>query len=458
MVDSLDTLWIMGMKKEFAEAKEWLVKNLPSRIEHMSSGVSVFETTIRSFGGLLGAYELSREKEFLDLAQKMGSRLVQATNGQGITPYTLGGGNGGMGCHTLAESGTNQLEYRYLSHMLDKAQGAKEGTNYAQFAGKVDKFYDYIAKAPNIDGLYPNCFGRGSGKITFGADGDSFYEYLLKAWLQGGRKEKRLWDMYNKAVDGLVKHLVFTSKTDGLTYLANMNWQGGKSTSPDHSMEHLTCFVPGWLALGAKYQADKTRAAAHVKLAKDLAWTCYQMYDRQPTKIGPERVKGMKIDLSATDTREYILRPEAAEGWWYMLELTGDQKYREWGWKTFMAMEKELKVAHGYASIQDVSKAHPQKMDRMESFFLAETLKYLYLLQDPTQRITLDKYVFNTEAHPYAIFGGAADVTGFDADKNGKTPGVEAAAAAAAPAAVADGAAAVVDSAAAAATTGDAPF
>ena len=146
-----------------------------------------------------------------------------------------------------------------------------------------------------------------------------------------------------------------------------------------------------------------------MKLAKDIAYTCYQMYEKQPTKIGPERVKGMRIDLSATDTKEYILRPEAAEGWWYMLELTGDKKYREWGWKTFLAFEKHLKVPYGYASIRDVSKARPQKMDRMESFFLAETMKYLYLLQDPTKQITLDKYVFNTEAHPFAIFDSAAD-------------------------------------------------
>ena len=42
--------------------------------------------------------------------------------------------------------------------------------------------------------------------------------------------------------------------------------------------------------------------------------------------------------------------------------------------------------------------------DRMESFFLAETLKYLYLLQDPDSEISLDTYVFNTEAHPLKIF------------------------------------------------------
>eukprot|EP00933_Yihiella_yeosuensis_P055647 TRINITY_DN5449_c0_g1_i2.p2 TRINITY_DN5449_c0_g1~~TRINITY_DN5449_c0_g1_i2.p2 ORF type:complete len:135 (+),score=16.73 TRINITY_DN5449_c0_g1_i2:101-505(+) len=127
------------------------------------------------------------------------------------------------------------------------------------------------------------------------------------------------------------------------------------------------------------------------------------MYERQPTGIGPERVKGHAIDLSRTDTREYILRPEAAEGWWYMSEFTKDPKYREWGWKAFMAMEQWLRTPNGYASLRDVSRPHKNYLDRMESFFIAETLKYLLLLQDPDHEMKLDRYVFNTEAHPMRI-------------------------------------------------------
>ena len=90
-----------------------------------------------------------------------------------------------------------------------------------------------------------------------------------------------------------------------------------------------------------------------------------------------------------------------------MWELTENPKYREWGWRTFIAFEKNLRAAHGYASIRDVTarSGRPQYMDRMESFFLAETMKYLYLLQDPTRPLPLDRYVLNTEAHPFYIFG-----------------------------------------------------
>merc|ERR1712232_1288377 len=103
-----------------------------------------------------------------------------------------------------------------------------------------------------------------------------------------------------------------------------------------------------------------------MSLAANIAETCWKMYEQQPTGIAPERVKGMNMDLRTTDTREYILRPEAAESWFYMLQLTGDERYREWGWKTFEAIEKWLKVAHGYASLKDVRSTNKNYMDRME--------------------------------------------------------------------------------------------
>lgn len=56
LVDSLDTLWIMGMKTEFEEAKEWVRKELT--FSHADT-VSMFETTIRELGGLIAAYDLS---------------------------------------------------------------------------------------------------------------------------------------------------------------------------------------------------------------------------------------------------------------------------------------------------------------------------------------------------------------------------------------------------------------
>ena len=177
-------------------------------------------------------------------------------------------------------------------------------TGNPSFAAKANAFYASVRRKPSMDGLWPNCWQSGRGRITLGADGDSFYEYLVKGWLQTGRRDDRLWAMYNDAVDGMRRHLV-AQAPDGLTFLNNFNMASSSGAGTvDVAMEHLACFVPGWLALGVPFQDDPARAMQLTELAEQLAYTCWQMYDRQPTGIGPERVKGMKIDLSRTDTKE----------------------------------------------------------------------------------------------------------------------------------------------------------
>lgn len=101
-----------------------------------------------------------------------------------------------------------------------------------------------------------------------------------------------------------------------------------------------------------------------------------------------------------------LLRPETLESLFVLYRLTGDQKYREWGWQIFNAFEKHTRVPDGgYSSISNVKDAgNPRFRDKMESFFLSETLKYLYLLfSDDPKLIPLDEYVFNTEGHPLPI-------------------------------------------------------
>jgi len=90
-----------------------------------------------------------------------------------------------------------------------------------------------------------------------------------------------------------------------------------------------------------------------------------------------------------------------------MYRITQDEKYREWGWKIFQAFRKYTRIeGFGYSSINNVKNAGGGNFrDKMESFFLAETLKYLYLLfSDDPDLIPLDKFVINTEAHPLPIY------------------------------------------------------
>lgn len=67
------------------------------------------------------------------------------------------------------------------------------------------------------------------------------------------------------------------------------------------------------------------------------------------------------------------------------------------------SIEANCKVLNGYSGIADVTRLPPVHNDNQESFFLAETLKYLFLTFTDDSVISLDEWVFNTEAHPLRI-------------------------------------------------------
>ena len=170
------------------------------------------------------------------------------------------------------------------------------------------------------------------------------------------------------------------------------------------------CFLPGLLALGAYTDPnglESARAQRDLRTAKSLTYTCYQMYARMNTGISPEFVQFESGNdfVPGRGAPHYLLRPEAFESFFILNHLTGDPVYREWGWEAFQSIEKYCKTNIAYGELSNVADPNGKPRDKMESFFLAETLKYLYLLQDPDTEIDLlNRHVFNTEAHPMRIF------------------------------------------------------
>ena len=65
LIDSLDTMWLMGLTEEFEEARHWVQKDM---IVAQDKDVNLFETTIRVLGGLLSTYHLTQDKMFLEKA------------------------------------------------------------------------------------------------------------------------------------------------------------------------------------------------------------------------------------------------------------------------------------------------------------------------------------------------------------------------------------------------------
>ncbi|XP_021894326.1 mannosyl-oligosaccharide 1,2-alpha-mannosidase MNS1-like [Carica papaya] len=226
--------------------------------------------------------------------------------------------------------------------------------------------------------------------------GDSFYEYLLKVWVQGNKTSavKLYRQMWETSMKGLLS-LVRRTTPSSFTYICERN--GGSLTD---KMDELACFVPGMLALGASgYGSDESQK--FLLLAEELAWTCYNFYQSTPTKLAGENYFFPSGQDLSVGTSWNILRPETVESLFYLWRLTGNKTYQEWGWNIFQAFEKNSRIESGYVGLKDVNTGVKDNM--MQSFFLAETLKYLYLLFSPPTVIPLDEWVFNTEAHPLRI-------------------------------------------------------
>ena len=153
--------------------------------------------------------------------------------------------------------------------------------------------------------------------------------------------------MYNKSLTGILSKLVFQSSHSHLTYVAEM--QHG---SPVHKMDHLACFVPGMLGIGAMDSPDPQHA---IRVARGITETCFEMYARQASGVAPEFVKFKAPDF-VNGAKYNQLRPEALESMFVMFRLTGDPIYREWGWKIFLAFESSCKTSSGYSGLTDVTK------------------------------------------------------------------------------------------------------
>ncbi|KAJ2781123.1 hypothetical protein H4R18_003065 [Coemansia javaensis] len=419
LVDTLDTLWLLDMKDEYAEAKAY-VQKIDFTRSPRGYRVRVFEMTIRALGGLLGAYELDHDPALLAKAAEVGSTLAAAFSSPTGLPYPSIDLNSRRYRSTtrlcIAEGGTLQLEFKKLAQL----------TGNKTYADLADRAYEALEAAERpIRGLYPTFIDVNTGKYDLGSEyslgggADSFYEYQLKQHILHNHKRPQYGAQYAAAVEAVKEHLVRKSQA-GLTFVGRIARHGGAYVP---EMQHLACFYPGLLALGAQVM-DRPQ---DLPLAKELARTCYLTYKHSPTGLGPETFSfrnqtgnireppaaeaGEQAAASLDDLGivvvdpRYILRPETIESLFVLHRVTGDPVYREWGWDIFQAIERYTRVEHGYAAYRDVRKTTPNGNldDSMESFLLAETLKYLYLLFAPPDVLPLDKFVLTTEAHPLRI-------------------------------------------------------
>ncbi len=187
-----------------------------------------------------------------------------------------------------------------------------------------------------------------------------------------------------------------------------------------NKMSHLACFASGNLMLGGRLLGR----ADLIDLGKALLEACHHSYSSSATNIGPEVLSWVpNIGQNQTGVFEpeseeqrkqldqngfwamdpkYRLRPEYVESLFYGWRITGEQRYRDWAWEAFQAIERACRAEYGYAAIADVTKPPEQiqLLDESESFWGAETLKYLYLIFADVDICDLNLWILTTEGHP----------------------------------------------------------
>jgi mannosyl-oligosaccharide alpha-1,2-mannosidase len=257
---------------------------------------------------------------------------------------------------------------------------------------------DKVNAAWDSTELFPTSFNPKGNFVqhwSWAGGSDSFYEYLLKGYIQTRSPNKLR--MYSASVTAALDLLLHTD-LDGNLFLGEV-----VGSTQVNKMDHLTCFAPGMLLLGTRY--DKSNSASEVtRVAEGLMKTCYLMYTSSATGLSSETVWFQEhMSYPSFINSEYILRPETLESLFYFYYMTGDSKYQQWAWDIFSAIDLWCKAPYGYSAVNFVNSADPQQTDSQESFFLAETLKYLYLLFSDPIPLDLDSWVLNTEAHPLKL-------------------------------------------------------
>jgi mannosyl-oligosaccharide alpha-1,2-mannosidase len=392
LVDSLDTLWIMGLRDEFDEAVAAVAEI--DFGNSSSPGVNIFETNIRYLGGLMAAYELSRRDVLLQKAIELGDLIYGGFNTENRMPVDNinfeaakeGSGLVVEGTVVSASPGTLTLELTRLSQLTGDPK------YYDAITGIIDLFYRGQNQTA-LPGLFPMYVSMArkdvttGGTFTLGGCADSLYEYFpkLHALLSGA--DPRLVTLTRAFMDAAKRHLFFrpmVPRNDDILISGNINVDQVGVPHLDPETEHLTCFIGGTFALAGRLLESEEDVEVGAKLTRG----CVYAYRSFPTGMMPERLNMVPCEknkpctwdeqrwkterekrpeykphlpkgfTTAKDPR-YILRPEAIESVFYMYRITGETEWQEAAWDMFRAVARGTATELGSAAVLDVTVAKP---------------------------------------------------------------------------------------------------
>ncbi|KAJ7109482.1 glycoside hydrolase family 47 protein [Mycena epipterygia] len=399
--DAMTTMKIMDLDDFFVEAV-----NFTSAIDFSQSQTS----------------DTEKYPALLAKAQELGDKLAYAWVGSNDMPFgflDFSSNTPVQDTSNIAEAGTLTLEWATLSKYTGN-------DTYRLLAEKSTKHIASLA-AP-FPGLAVQGIDPASGEFVGGfvVLGWRIRQYLIKYGRLTNTNDTQFVDTWKIAVDSTIQYLIRNSTVGNHTYTSTFDAVTGLI---HHTSAHLTCFHGGNWILGGKLLNNETI----VNYGLALVDGCMNTYTGTATGIGPEGFAYMASDGNFTSfpdptdadlafydkngfyiiISDYILRPEVLESNFYAWRATGDTKYLDNAARAIDSFNKYLPATVGFTGIDDVNSVNTTKTDDMESFWFAEVLKYLYLTFDDPNHISLDEYVFNTEAHqlkapaPKASYGGA---------------------------------------------------
>jgi mannosidase alpha-like ER degradation enhancer 2 len=370
-VDSLDSLYLLGFKREADATRKYITENLSF---DKDIDVQNFEITIRLLGGLLSSYQMTDDKKLLRLAEDLGTRLLPVFDSPTGLPYkyvNLKTGKTRGEISNPAETGTLLIEFGTLAKLTNKPIFYEKAKRALVETYNRRSSLGLVGTRINVEtGKWTNTGSHVSAEI------DSYYEYLLKCSILFDDADcRRMWQ---ESIAAINKYNA--DEVRGELWYGHADMNTGKRTATTYGA--LDAFFPAVLAL-----------SGDLERAKRLQDSGYKMWTKHG--IEPEVFDYQKMEVVHGG---YPLRPEIVESTYYLYQYTRDEKYLQMGKTFFEDFVKYCKTEAGYASLKSV--VTKEKSDSMQSFLLAETFKYYYLLFAPPQTLNFKKVVFNTEAHP----------------------------------------------------------
>lgn len=384
LVDSMDMLALMGDFGEFSRAVKLVADNIDFDQDVV---VSVFETNIRVLGGLLSAHVFASKfnkeievlkwynDELLRKAEDLGRRLLPAFNSTTGIPHgriNLKHGLNGLKDQQetcTACAGTMILEMAALSRL----SGDSEFEKRSQKA--MDELWNIRHRTSDLMGTIINIeTGEWVRKDSgVGAGIDSYYEYCLKAYILLG--DEKYLARFNRYYNAVMKYI----SRGPLLLDVHMHRPHLQSRN---FMDALLAFWPGLQVLLGDI---RPAVATH-----EMLYQVMQKYTFIPEAFSAD----MQVIWG-----QHPLRPEFLESTYFLHRATNDDHYLFVGKAALKSLQKYARVSCGYAAVNDVRTRKHE--DRMDSFVLAETFKYLYLMfsENKDLPMAIDNYVMTTEAH-----------------------------------------------------------